>query len=393
MVKLFDTVSKKLAIPVYVVFAVGWIVFTTGFGLQLNELSIASGRTSTLNPNDPFYVPYYLTLAGGPFVIAFGLLHAALPSNLAGAIIGVVSTIFNNIYFVFVGFILSYGHLLIQLLITGPTTAFNVAFAGAILLTVSWGFSQILVVFFKQPSQTQRKNLWVLIFTRNREGTHCLSCTEVIRLLSIPAAAISIIGWCVYVGGIHNLLQEITTGGVINFISPFNNFAFWGSVAITPIGFLIALLQAGSSGSETIFGSLLSILNSFIIVCIGYVVTTIGQFLHSILQDNSGLETFLHNVNLIFGGGVVFLFFWTAMLALSRFYDAVHPIWASGSSSNQSQPSAPDPELQRDANTLDNSATSPSEFHEMTAAAGLPPPAYDYKQPSTVKQEMNIESV
>lgn len=89
MMKLFDTVSKKLAIPTFVLFAVGWIVFTVGLGLQLNELV-----------NNAFYVPYYLSLAGGPFVIAFGLIHAALPSNLAGAIIGTLSTILNNIYFV-----------------------------------------------------------------------------------------------------------------------------------------------------------------------------------------------------------------------------------------------------------------------------------------------------
>ena len=375
--KLFDTVPKKLAIPAFMLFAVGWIVFTVGFGLLLNELLGQASDTTTLNANHPFYVPYYFALVGGPFVIAFGLLHAALPSNLAGAIVGVLSTILNNIYFVLVGYVVSYGHFIIQLRFI--ETNFNLMFAGAILLAVSWSFSQILVVFFKKPSQTQRKNLWVLIkdiFTGNHEGKHHLTRTAVIRLLSIPAVVISIVGWGVFLGGIHNFIQELIFGGNTNFLSPFNNFALWVSAIIAPFGFLVALLQAGTSGSETLLGSLLCILNSFIIICVGYVVTTIGQLLYSILQEDSVPVGFdIRNFNLIFGGGIVFLFFWTTMLALSRFYDAVHSIWATGSTSNQSQASAPS--MQRDASTFNNSATSQSES-QMTAVAE-PPPAYDYK--------------
>ena len=384
MMKVFDSVLKKLAIPVFVLFAVGWVVFTAGFGLVINETveALASATTSRFSADNPFYFPYYFTLAGGPFVVVLGLVHAALPSNLrlAGAIIGVLSTILNNIYFISVGFVLSYGHLLIQLLIT-EEKYFNIMFAGAILLTVSWSVSQILVVFFQQPQQTQRRNWWVLtvdIFTRNQVGGHRLSCTEVIRLLSIPAVVVSIIGWSVYVGGLHNFLQDLTTGNrIINFI---NNFAFWGSVTITPFGFLIALLQAGSSGNETIFGSLVSILNSFIIVCVGYVVTYIGQIL-SLLQDDGGSDTFnINNINLIFGGGIIFLLFWTVILAMSRFYDT-HSIRTTGSTSNQLQLLAAP--LQH-ATTLNNSATVPQSELQLTVE---PPPAYDFKQPSIVQQE------
>ena len=193
--KLFDTAPKKLAIPAFVLFAFGWILFIIGFVLLLDELA----TDTAFNPSDPFYVPYYLTLAGGPFVIVFGLIHAALPSNLAGAIIGAISTILNNIYFVLVGYVVSYGNYLIQLQFI--VANYNLIFAGVILLIVSWSFSQILVVFFKKPSQIQRKNLWVLIkdiFTGNHEGQHRLTRTEVIGLLSIPAVAISFIGWGVY---------------------------------------------------------------------------------------------------------------------------------------------------------------------------------------------------
>ena len=292
--KLFDTVPKKLTIPVFILFAVSWILFTIGFGLLLNQVS---DTATNLNANNPFLLPYYFTLAGGPFVIAFGLIHAALPSNLAGAIIGAISTILNNIYFVLVGFVVSYGHYLIQLRFI--IANFNLMFAGAIFLAVSWSFSQILVVFFKKPSQTQKRNLWVVIkevdiCTKNDEGINLysglkhLTRTEVIGLLSIPAVAVSFIGWGVYLGGIHNIGLQ-TLGGETNNVTPlFNNFPFWGSVTITPFGLLVALLLAVTSGSETVLGSLLSILNSFIILCVGYVVTISGQFLYGILQNMGG---------------------------------------------------------------------------------------------------------
>ena len=176
---------------------------------------------------------------------------------------------------------------------------------------------------------------------------------------------------------LHNIVQALTTGGNTNFIAAalFNNFPFWGSVIITPFGFLVALLLAGTSGSETVLGSILSILNSFIIVCVGYVVTTIGIIIA--VQDDFGSDPLDNQYNLIFGGGIVFLFFWTATLTLLRFHNAVHSIWATDITSNQLQASAPS--VQHDASAFNNSAISQSEF-QMTAAAE-PPPAYDYKQP------------
>ena len=387
--KVFDSNSKKLAIPVLILFAVGWVVYSAGFGLVLNETVEASATPSlsTTNANNPFYFPYYFTLVGGPFVVTFGVLHATLPSNQAGAIIGVLSTILNNIYFVSVGFILSYSHLILTRT-TESDNSLNLMFAGAILLTVSWSLSQILAVFFKQLQQTQRKNNWwvlivdfLKIFTRNQVWDHHLTRTDVIRLLSIPAVAVSIIGWGVYVGGIHNVLQAFAGNSIISSIA-FNNFAIWGSLTITPFGFLIALLQAGSSGSETILGSLVSILNSFIIVCVGYVVTYIGQILY--ILNNAGISVpLIHDINLIFGGGIIFLLFWTIILAMSRFYDT-HSIRATDSTNNQLQLSS----SQHDT-TFNNSATAPQSESQLTVE---PSSVHDYKQPSTVQQEKNTES-
>ena len=126
-------------------------------------------------------------------------------------------------------------------------------------------------------------------------------------------------------GGLYSVLQTFAVNPLIPSIA-FNDFAIWGSLTITPFGFLIALLQAGSSsGSETIFGSLVSILNSFMIVCVGYVVTYVGQSLY--IFNNAGISVPL--IGDIFGGGIVFLLFWTIILAMSRFYDA-HYVRATG---------------------------------------------------------------
>lgn len=66
MIKVFDTVSKKLAIPVFVFFVLGWAVYTAGFGLVLNKNLASSLFPLSANTSDPFYFPFHFTLAGGP---------------------------------------------------------------------------------------------------------------------------------------------------------------------------------------------------------------------------------------------------------------------------------------------------------------------------------------
>ena len=102
MAKIFDSTSKKLAIPLFALFEIGWIVITTGVILLFkNEV-----RDIMFDYDDigsPVYFPHYIILVGGQFVVLLGLLHAALPSGIPSSIIGALSTILNATYFVFVG--------------------------------------------------------------------------------------------------------------------------------------------------------------------------------------------------------------------------------------------------------------------------------------------------
>ena len=179
MIKVFDTVSKKLAIPVLVFFTLGWAVYTAGFGLVL------------------------------------------------------------NIYFVSVGFILFYSRLFIQLQAnTEPNIneSLNLMFAGAMLLTVGWSVLQILVIFFNQPHQTQTKNWWSLAVgiyklvagsSTSDTSSPLLTCTDMVRLLSIPTVALSVVGWGVYVAGLYDYIQLL--GSIATPIT----FAVWGSIFFT----------------------------------------------------------------------------------------------------------------------------------------------------------------
>ena len=92
-----------------------------------------------------------------------------------------------------------------------------------------------------------------------------------VRLLSIPTVALSVVGWGVYVAGLYDYIQLL--GSIATPIT----FAVWGSIFFTLFAFLIVLLQAGSSGIlSTALGIHVPILNALTIITIGFVVTTSG---------------------------------------------------------------------------------------------------------------------
>ena len=112
----FDSIAKKLAIPVVVLFEIGWVVYTGGFGSYMHQRVLLnaelSSRGSTSAPNvdellrDPALFPFYFTLVGGQFVALLFLFHAALPSGIVSYVAGVLSSVLNIIYFVSVGYLI-----------------------------------------------------------------------------------------------------------------------------------------------------------------------------------------------------------------------------------------------------------------------------------------------
>ena len=112
--RAFDSIAKKLAIPMVALFEIGWVVYIGGFGSYMHQRVLQSAELSyTGEPNadeilrSPVLFPFYLTLVGGQFVALLFLLHAALPSSLiVSYTVGVLSSVLNIIYFVSVGYLI-----------------------------------------------------------------------------------------------------------------------------------------------------------------------------------------------------------------------------------------------------------------------------------------------
>lgn len=66
--RYFDSICKKLAIPLFVFFEVGWIIFTARFALVLANKDESTDLKESSDRESPLYFPYYFTLVGGQFV-------------------------------------------------------------------------------------------------------------------------------------------------------------------------------------------------------------------------------------------------------------------------------------------------------------------------------------
>ena len=330
MVKVFDSTPKKLAIPLFALFEIGWIVFTAGFGLLLSTKESDFTLKEDDNRKSPLYFPYYMTLVGGQFVAVIGLLHAALPSGRLSSIFGALSTVLNIIYIVSVGYVINNSDSEVQDLRWDIryhnddhhdpqlVRAVKLMFAGSITLTASWGIVQLLSQFYeRRPQPVQARNLWCVIVEcwKNR-ATFVGDISESVRLSSIPAMLLSAIGWCVFVGGVHHIYYWAYY------------FGGWCAIFIPPLLYLASLLHAGKP-SYLMMGIFASILNAFFVVSMGFSVTSAGKYLYnsphlldtaSTQQDVEDIQEDVYYNRLILGGGMVCLIFWTVVLVLWPFY-------------------------------------------------------------------------
>ena len=96
MARAFNSTSKKLVLPFFALFEIGWIVYSIWIHPFAGKLS--NKEDSSIK--HPLYFPYYMILIGGQFVALLGILHAALPSGRISSIIGALFTILNIIYYV-----------------------------------------------------------------------------------------------------------------------------------------------------------------------------------------------------------------------------------------------------------------------------------------------------
>ena len=334
MARAFDSTPKKLAILVFGLFFIGWIVFIAGFGLLLSNKDEDSTLKEDSNRKSPLYFPYYMTLVGGNFVAILGLLHAGLPSGIPSSIVGALSTILNTIYFVSVGYVINTSYNEIFWLWFDQrqdsyrygqsydyhdlplVRAVNLMLAGSIILTVSWGLVQVLSFMYEHRSQTViERNLWcVIVECWKNHTTLVRDVSESVRLSSIPAMLLSAAGWCVFVGGLHYAYYWVYA------------FGGWSAATITPLMYVASILHAGYTGKASlVMGIFASILNTFFVVGMGFSVTTVGKYLYQSLHQHSGEYSQEENdiilsSRLMLGGGMVCLIFWTVVLVLWPFY-------------------------------------------------------------------------
>jgi hypothetical protein len=367
--RAFDSIAKKLAIPMVVLFEIGWIIYTGGFGSYIHQevlrVDRSGSRYSSYDQSprdanevlrDPTLYSHYFALVGGQFVAILFLLHAALPSITASYVIGVLSSILNVIYFVSVGFLIHWSvnsvrHYedRIRTLQESPYPSYSsysesssealervrlylhavrCVLAGTIMMTISWGVIQLLTFFYKPQTDSQNKtNLWQVVREFARKLPTSTSqmkakLGELIRLSTIPLLVLSAVGWAVCTAGLYRL-SDISSAIVTHQY----DFGTWAIFFVTPILYFGAVFHAGcSGGASTMSGVFAAIFNVFFVLNLGSRV--IGVCITKYIVNREQISRFsaeetrraLYNSDLALGGGVVCLFFWTIIYAFWHFY-------------------------------------------------------------------------
>ena len=378
--RAFDSTAKKLAIPMVVLFELGWIIYTGGLGSYMHQQVLENSdrldsRYSIYDQQsasdahevlrDPVLFSHYFALVGGQFVAVLFLIHAALPLNTASYVVGVLSSILNVIYFVSVGYLINWSvngvrfyEDRISTLQESPYSSYSpysdsssealrrarlylhatrCVLAGTIIMTISWGVIQLLTFFYKPPQN--KTDLWQVV----REFTSQMKAKlgELIRLGTIPFLILSAIGWAVCTAGLYRLYDSssITTHRY--------DFGTWATFFVTPLLYFAALFHAGcSGGASTMSGVFAAIFNVFFVLNMGSTVVTVCIAKYTLDQESisSLSEESLHNINLALGGGIVCLLFWTIVHTAWLFYrfdgSADHARLQSHGDAEHSQPIA-----------------------------------------------------
>ena len=364
----FDSISKKLAIPMVVLFELGWIIYIGGLGSYMHQQVLANtdrsdSRYSSYGQQresdaqevlrDPVLFSHYFALVGGQFVAVLFLIHAALPLNIASYVVGVLSSIMNVIYFVSVGYLINWSVTLVRYYEDTISTlqdrsssyspyspysessseALRVArlylhatrcvLAGTIIMAISWGIIQLLTFFYKPPQN--KTDLWQVV----REFSQNLSTStsqakaklgELIRLSTVPLLILSAIGWAVCTAGLYRLYDSLLTS------THQYDFGTWATFFVTPLLYFAALFHAGcSGGASTMSGVFAAIFNVFFVLNMGS--TVVAVCIAKYVLDQESISSFseedlqtIHNINLTIGGGIVCLLFWTIVHTAWLFY-------------------------------------------------------------------------
>ena len=355
----FDSIAKKLAIPMVVLFEFGWIIYTGGLGSFLHQQVLeaterSNSRYSSYSQqgasdaqevlSNPVLFSHYFALAGGQFVAILFLIHAALPLNTASYVVGVLSSIMNVIYFVSVGYLINWSVTGVRIYEDTISTlqdspysssealrrarlylhAIRCVLAGTIIMAISWGIIQLLTLFYKPPQN--KTDLWQVVreFSRNLSTSTSqvkAKFGELIRLSTVPLLILSAIGWAVCTAGLYRLYDTDS----LSMSTHRYDFGTWATFFVTPLLYFAALFHAGcSGGASTMSGVFAAIFNVFFVCQMGSIVVSVCIAKYSLDQvDFTFTDEILqaiHNYNLVLGGGIVCLLFWTIVHTAWLFY-------------------------------------------------------------------------
>lgn len=366
----FDSIAKKLTILMVVLFEIGWIVYTGGFGSYMHQSVLQNANSidggypsydsSAPDANkilrDPSLFSHYFVLVGGQLVALLFLIHAALPSSVVGTIVGVLSSVLNTIFFVSVGYLIHWSVGLvrtyeesIRTLQESPDSSYyygqyasesdsaslkrailylhavRCILAGTVLMTIGWGVIQLLIFFYKPHTDSQnQRSLWQVVREFARDLPTSISQVkakvgELIRLGTIPLLVLSAVGWGVCTAGLYKLFDNS------EIIYHQYDFGTWATFFVTPLLYFAALFHAGcSGGASTMSGVFAAIFNVFFILNMGSTVVSVCVTKYIVDQTTSNFTTetqrALYYADLILGGGVVCLLFWTVVHAAWHFY-------------------------------------------------------------------------
>ena len=306
---VFYGLARKMALVPINLFLIGWIAYLIGFVWDLID-NFEKG---------PKLYDLYATAVGGLILYFCAMLHTGLP-GLPSKIVGSITACLSVIYFVAAGSVLyKSGHKIY--LEGGSVDVKNTClFVGVLIASFCWTLTQIFSLFYKYKQDSQ-DDVYVRLYNESTDRISPRNASAIFagiaRKLVIPMIVFSAVGWCVYIVGVHKLLE------VYQFPTDIN---VWGANIFTILLFLAALMHAGcSGGASQVMGISSALLSMLFLIFMGSVIYENGYQIYSICREQRLNCSILHSsvpISILyqFSGGVGCCFFWATVLALWPFY-------------------------------------------------------------------------
>ena len=328
-IMLFKGWCRKLAIPLLIVFSLGWLVYVIGFVLLLNDKDAKKATEFYFE-----HTPRYLAAAGGLLTAVLAFLHAASPGPLSaflGSLTGFVSV------FSCMGF----GHVIYSTTIPVYNSTLSksmdisnetwLMFVGSYVAVVSWMFVFIAwncftydwkfvqVVHIVDEDGNFTDNSYPARLRRNVLFAGVARKLAAVVLLFVGAS------WCLYITGLSEEIRANHTMGVISEEGIQLPFHRWAVCVVGLLAFLSAVGHAGAfGGGGTAMGIFTCILGIFFLTSVGYTSLSLAIEVYTTCHKNDNcyiLDTVIRKFTIYqLSGGLALCLSWACLVALWPFY-------------------------------------------------------------------------